>query len=132
MDLKRIKPNNIRAKSLIRSSQQAIKSVSNLAINETNKKTILRELYEGFGQFCEAIGYIKGYKFSSHEAIGYFLKDILKEEKIFRNFDRYRKLRNRINYCGDNINEETVIEALQEIPRMIILLNKYVKDIGII
>jgi hypothetical protein len=132
MKLNRIKPNNIRAKSLIRSSQQAIKSVSNLAINETNKKTILRELYEGLRQFCEAIGYINGYKFFSHEDITIFLKEILKESSISMKFDRYRKLRNGINYYGNEISEEEVTNALQEIPRVISLLNKYIKNIGII
>jgi len=128
MKLSRIKPNNIRAKSLIRSSQQAIKSVSNLTINKTNKKTILRELYEGLRQFCEAIGYIKGYKFSFHEEVTLFLKDILKEHSLSIKFDRYRVLRNRINYYGDDISEETVSEAIKEIPKMIDSLRKYIGE----
>ena len=130
MNLKRIKINNIRAKSLIRSSQQAIKSVSDLAINETNKKTILRELYEGLRQFCEAIGYTKGYKFLSHEDATIFLREILRESSISMKFDRYRKLRNGINYYGDDISEEEVANALQEIPRMISYLRKYLGNVS--
>lgn len=125
MKLKKIFPNNLRAKSLLESSKEAIESVSSLDINKINKKTILRELYEGLRQFCEAIGYIKGYRFSSHEEITLFLKEILKEASISIKFDRYRILRNRINYYGDDISEEAVTEALKEIPNIITLLGKH-------
>jgi len=80
----------------MKSSEQAVISASSISLNETNLKTILRELYEGLRQFCEAIGYVQGYKFSSHEDITLFLKSVLKEESISERFDRYRILRNRI------------------------------------
>jgi len=69
-------------------------------------KTILRELYEGMREYCEAIGYLRGYKFLDHESIGLFLRDILKEDSLFKRFDRYRKLRNGINYYGEDVELE--------------------------
>ncbi|MBI4453716.1 hypothetical protein HY636_03670, partial [Candidatus Woesearchaeota archaeon] len=78
-------------------------------------------------EYCEAIGYLKGYKFLDHESITYFLRDILKEEHISKKFDRYRKLRNGINYYGDDVNIETIKEAIIEIPELVKELYKYSK-----
>ena len=88
----------------------------------------MREFYEGLREYCEAIGYLDGYKFLDHESIGFFIRDILKEQSLFKKFDRYRKLRNGINYYGEDIDIETLKEAITEIPEMIKELKKYSKD----
>lgn len=123
---KETKIDKIRAKSLIKSSKESIETAKNIPIKESSLKSIFREFYEGLRQYCEAIGYLKGYKFSSHEAITFFLKDILKEEIISNKFDRYRKLRNGINYYGDSISEESVKDAAIDIPKIINILTKYI------
>lgn len=122
---KKVTSNKIRASSLINSSIQAIDTAKKIILDNDSTKSILRELYEGLREYCEAIGYSKGYKFLDHESIGYFLRDILKEQSIYSKFDRYRKLRNGINYYGEDINIETVKEALAEIPKLIKELEKY-------
>ena len=71
------------------------------------------------GECCESIGYIKGHKFFSHEVITYFIEDTLKNEKIAKRFDRYRKIRNGINYYGENVDVETVKGAIKEIPELV-------------
>lgn len=121
-------PNKIRASSLIKSSIQAIETAKVIQLNSITLKSILRELYEGLREYCEAIGYLRGYKFLDHESIAYFLKDILKEQSVSTKFDRYRKLRNGINYYGEDIDIETVKEAIMEIPRLIKELEKYSKN----
>ena len=63
--------------------------------------------------------FLTGYKFLDHESITYFLLDVLKERSLSMKFDRYRKLRNGINYYGEDIDIETVKEAIVEIPTMI-------------
>ena len=124
---KKIMPNKIRASSLFRSSTQAIETAKVIQLNPNTLKSILRELYEGLREYCEAIGYLKGYKFLDHESIGYFLRDILKEQPVSMKFDRYRRLRNGINYYGEDINTETVKEAIIEIPKLVKELEKYSK-----
>ena len=42
-------------------------------------------------------------------------------------FDRYRRLRNGINYYGEDIDIETVKEAIIEIPKLIKELEKFSK-----
>lgn len=71
---------------------------------------------------------MKGYKFLDHESITYFLRDILTEKQVSAKFDRYRRLRNGINYYGEDIDIETVKEAAAEIPELINELEKYSKE----
>ena len=117
----------LKAKSLVKSADEAVYSAKKIPFEPNTLKSIIRELYEGLRQFCEAIGYIKGYKFLSHEAITYFIEEILNEPKLSAKFDRYRKIRNGINYYGDDVSEGTVKEALIEIPELIAQLKKYIK-----
>ena len=124
---KKVMLNKIRASSLLKSSIQAIETAGIIPLNQNSLKSILRELYEGMREYCEAIGYLRGYKFLDHESIGYFLRDIVKEQSIFMKFDRYRKLRNGINYYGEDIDIETVKEAIIEISKLIKELEKYYK-----
>ncbi|MEM4214913.1 MAG: hypothetical protein QW484_00920 [Candidatus Pacearchaeota archaeon] len=124
---KKVPINSIRAKSLIKSSEQAITTAKTIPLTEVSLKTIFRELYEGLRECCEAIGYMKGYKFLDHISIAFFLRDVLKQESAAKKFDRYRKLRNGINYYGEDININTVKEALEDIPKIIGSLKRYIK-----
>ncbi|MEK6903934.1 MAG: hypothetical protein AABW64_04805 [Nanoarchaeota archaeon] len=125
---KRALSHKIRAASLFTSSLQAIETAKVIPLNQNTSKSILRELYEGLREYCEGLGYLKGYKFLDHESITYFVRDILKEESISKKFDRYRRLRNGINYYGESIDIETVKEAIVEIPKLVQELEKYSKD----
>lgn len=123
--VKKVPVDLIRAKSLIKSSEQALATAKIIPFKEETYKTILRELYESLRQYCEAIGYVKGYKFLNHESITCFLDEIIKEKQLSIKFDKYRKLRNGINYYGNTIDIETVKEALVEIPLLIYKLKKH-------
>ena len=123
--VKKVEINTLRARSLIKSSKQAVETATQIPLTETTLKTILRELYEGLRGYCEAIGFLKGYKFLNHESITCFLEDILNEKLISSKFDRYRKLRNGVNYYGNDVSEETIKVALKEIPKIIKSLEKH-------
>ena len=125
---KKVMPNKIRASSIFKSSIRAIETAKIIQVNENTLKSIFRELYEGLREYCEAIGYLRGYKFLDHESIGYFFRDVIKEQSASNKFDRYRKLRNGINYYGEDIDIETVKEAIIEIPKLIKELEKFSKD----
>jgi len=124
--IKIVPKDNVRAKSLIKSSKHALNTAKIIPCKEETLKTIFRELYEALRQYCEAIGYLKGYKFLNHESITAFIDEILKEKEISLMFDRYRKLRNGINYYGNSIEILTVKKALKEIPLIINKLKKII------
>ena len=122
---KKVTPNKIRASSFFKSSVQAIETAKAIELNQNSLKSIFRELYEGLREYCEALGYLMGYKFIDHESIGYFLRDILKVQSVSMKFDRYRRLRNGINYYGEDMDIETVKEAIIEIPKIMKELGKF-------
>ena len=122
--VKKVSKDIVRAKSLIKSSEQALDTARIIPTKEETLKSIFRELYESLRQYCEALGYSRGYKFLNHESITLFLNEILGEKEISLKFDRYRKLRNGINYYGNSIEISTVKEALREIPLLIGKLKK--------
>jgi hypothetical protein len=126
-NIKNINKDQIRSRSLKEMSQESLKILKIIKFDENTKNMIFRELYEALRQDIESIGYSKGYKFRSHEAITTFLKEILKEYKLSILFDRYRLLRNKLNYYGKSINIETVEEAIEKIPKIIKDLEKYRK-----
>ena len=126
---KRITPDAQRALNLKNASRNAIETVKLLPLNTTTTQTILRELYEALRQTCESIGYIKGYTFRSHDVITQFLKEIVGSETSAMCFDRYRKMRHRINYLGQSISVETVNEAMDEIQYLIKQLNDFTKPL---
>lgn len=123
--VKKTNVDKLRANSLIEASKDTINTTKLILLNNKTARSIFRELYEGLRQYCEALGYLYGYKFLSHESITYFISDILKEENTANYFDRARKLRNGINYYGRNISLESVKDALIEVPKKIKQLKKY-------
>ena len=116
---KRVLKDLFRAKNLINAAEDVLITIKESQLKEYNSSTILRELYEALRQYCEALGYLEGYKFESHETITYYLKDILKEVTISEKFERYRQLRNGLNYYGKSIAKETAEKAMKEIPEII-------------
>ncbi len=125
--VKKVPIDSARAKSLIKSSEQALGTAKIIPLKEETLKTIFRELYESLRQYCEAIGYLKGYKFLNHESITSFIDEILNGKELSLKFDRYRKLRNGINYYGNEIEYATIQTALKEIPELIIKLKVHIK-----
>ncbi|MGM5483170.1 MAG: hypothetical protein ACQESF_06925 [Nanobdellota archaeon] len=47
------------------------------------------------------------------------MSEVLGLSSIAKKFDRFRKIRNGINYYGDSVSVETAKDALEAIPQMI-------------
>lgn len=120
--VRQIPPNNARAKSLLIMSRQSLDVIMKMDLTSENSSIIFRELYECLRQVIEAIGYTRGYKFENHESIRAFIEEVLANKSLANNFDRYRKIRNGINYYGDIVPLETAAQAVKDIPR-------YIKDL---
>ncbi len=96
-----------------------------MGLSEENSSIIFSQVYESLRQILEAIALKEGYKVFSHEAYTYYLKE-KGEITIANKFDRYRKLRNGINYYGKPVEMQVTQIALKEIEEMMnILSQKY-------
>lgn len=121
---KKVDVDLLRAKNMFISAEQAVYTAKLIPLSDKTSKSIFRELYEALKETFEAIGYIRGYKFLDHASIFYFIRDYLKKENLANKFDRYRKLRNGVNYYGESISLESVKESLKDIPETIKNLNE--------
>lgn len=53
------------------------------------------------------------------------LHNYLRETNISKKFDKYKKIRNKINYYGKETHFETVKKAREEIPKIIEMLEEH-------
>jgi hypothetical protein len=118
----------ILAKSLLKGTRTDIKFLERLQINEDSSRKIMSNYYDALRSILEAVSAIDGFKIYSHEAFTYFLME-KNEELLATKFDRFRKIRNRINYYGKDISVEETKENIETIKRMINqLIKKYLDN----
>lgn len=114
------------AKSLLKMSQRRISFISTVKLSDLNAPIILSESYEALREVCEAVLAVKGYKVYSHECITAFLKEVLQDDLIAAGFDRYRKIRNSINYYGNIVTKEETLKGLKDINELVEKLEKHI------
>lgn len=128
-DVRRASPDKSLVKSLIEGAEKDIKFFNNLKIDENSARKLMVNYYDILGGILEAIASIDGYKIYLHEAFTFYLKEIKNEEVISIKLDRFRRIRNLINYYGKDISIEETKENIGEIKKIISdLMNKYLRE----
>ena len=114
-------------KSLFKNTINDLKYLESQQITEISARKIVSNYYDCLRAILEAIAYFDGYKIYQHEAFVSFLKN--KNEEISSiKFDRFRKIRNKINYYGGDISIEEAEEISEEIKKLTNnLIEKYLK-----
>jgi len=115
--------------SLIKSSEKKLETNKQLKLNETTASTKVCIVYDSLREILEAFAIKKGFKIYNHECFCSFLNEICKEFYFSQEFDRFRRLRNQINYYGKDIsiNEaEIIIKEIILLRKRII--SKYLKE----
>lgn len=114
-------------KSLVNTSDGDLKFLESLEINKNSSRKIMTNYYDILRSVLEAVSILDGYKIYAHEAYTIYLKE-KGEDLISEKFDRFRKIRNGINYYGEDITVEEVKENSAEIIKLIEeLKKKYLK-----
>jgi hypothetical protein len=117
------------AKSLLKNSKKDLKFLETLEINDNSSRKIMVNYYETLRSILESITSLQGYKIYEHEAFTYYLKKI-NENALSIKFDRLRKIRNAINYYGEDISIEEVKEIKEDIKKIIeYLIKKYLLEL---
>jgi len=118
------------AKALFTTAKNDLIFLNKLQIDEFSARKIMTDYYDVLRSILEAIAALDGYKIYQHEAFTHYLKE-KDEESISIKFERFRKIRNRINYYGQIISVEETKDNVEEIKRLIdYLINKYLKFLG--
>jgi uncharacterized protein (UPF0332 family) len=116
-------------RSLIEMSKIKENSVNNAKIDEINISAYLSMAYDSFRETLEALCILKGYKVTSHICLGELLKNLIPEFD-FVNFDRFRYVRNGINYYGTKVDYQQGKEVIIKMFKMKSeITKKYLQDI---
>jgi len=115
--VKETKEDKNKIASLIRIAEEKIKASNSLSSLHYYSKISL--LYDAIRTYLECISAKEGYKIYNHECYTFFLKEILKKDLIAEEFDKYRKIRNGINYYGKEISKEESEKIIKDMNHFI-------------
>ena len=114
--------------SLIKSSNNKVKTNNRLEIDETTASTKISIVYESLREILEALTIKKGFKIYNHECFVSFLDEICNDKSFSGEFGRFRKIRNQINYYGKIIPTDEAKIIINEIIQLKDkILNQYFK-----
>jgi hypothetical protein len=101
-----------KSKSLQKVSNGRIKYLEKQKITKEDINYIFEGYYTSIVELLHAITINKGFKVNNHICLGYYLRDVLKKEKLFRIFDDLRYKRNSLVYYGKDMEFEIAKEAI--------------------
>lgn len=116
-DASKITPDTEKAKSLREIANERIKQIK--AINEKNANFVFEDYYSSVIEMTHSLALIEGYKISNHIGLGYYLRDVLKREDLFKTFDDLRYKRNSLTYYGKKMDFETAKNAIEKSKNLI-------------
>jgi hypothetical protein len=93
-------------KSLLETSEAKIKTAEMLEINNITTSSVIVLVYDSLREILEAVALIHELKIYNHECFVPFIKHILNDAKLAAEFDKFRKIRNSINYYGKKVSEK--------------------------
>ena len=115
MIVKSVKPDTGMINSLIKSSENRIKSQDTLTMNETTAGSKLSLAYDSLRELLEALALKNDYKIYNHECYSAFLKEIMDKSDKGDEFNEIRKIRNAVNYYGKDIKEKDADKIIVKI-----------------
>ena len=124
--IKKTRINSELIKSLIEMSDIKELTIKSAKINGLNVSAYLSMAYNSLRESLEALSISKGYKVSSHLCLGELLKTLIKNFD-FNSFDRFRYIRNGINYYGTKID---FIQGKEIIKKIFEMKKDIIKDIS--
>lgn len=124
--------NPVEARSLFVQSKERLADLQSLPIEERNAQFRFEAAYEVLREALQSFLALEGYKSYSHEAIFSFVfeKRILSEPDAMRS-DRYREIRNDINYRWKRVSVDETKEIILFVMRILPdLENKFSRASG--
>ena len=110
-------PDKERAKSLIEIAEQRIALIKE--IDENNCNFVFEDYYTSLLELLQALLIKNGYKVLNHLCLGYYIRDVLKRDDLFRIFDDVRYKRNSLTYYGKRMDFDTCKEAIEKCKKLI-------------
>lgn len=125
--VKRKKVDRNLIKSIVETSESDLVFLERNKIDVVSARKMVAGYYDVLRELLEAFAALKGYRIYSHEAFVYFLGEN-GENAVSEKFDRFRLIRNRINYYGKSVSCDEAEEYCLEIKKMIDYFMRKVKN----
>lgn len=123
--VKNISANSERAKSLIETADERISLVKD--VTEKNCNFVFEDYYTSLIELLQSLTFLKCYNVLNHMCMGFYLRDVLKREDLFRIFDDLRYKRNSLTYYGSRMDFGTAKQAIEKCKRLIKELKEMLK-----
>ncbi len=114
-----IKPDKEKAKSILETANARIKYANKDKIDKTNCSFIFESYYSALIEYLHSILIRTGFKAKNHICLGYYLRDVLKRDELYRIFDYSRKRRNNLMYYGKMLKFETAKKSIENVKILI-------------
>src|SRR3989338_4623413 len=116
-----------KAESILRTSEGRVRFFEMQSIEPGTANYVFEGLYSSVLEMLHAFLINEGYKVSNRICLGYYLRDKLKRDDLFRAFDDLRYKRNSLVYYGREMDFETAKQAIQNCKKMIREVKAFVK-----
>lgn len=115
----KVTPNKAKVTSLIDTATGRIQFLAETDIKESNANYIFENYYSSVLEFMHALVLLHGYKVGNHICLGYYLRDILQKQELFRLFDDCRFKRNSLVYYGRKMDFENAKSGIERCKKLI-------------
>lgn len=122
-------PNISKVKSLIDTAIGRIDYVSKNELNENSINYVFEDYYSSLSEFMHALVILKGYNVYNHICLGFFLRDVINRQDLFRLFDDCRTKRNSLVYYGKKMDFETATSVIEKAKKLIEELDKIIQEL---
>lgn len=120
----KVSPDKAKARSLIDTSKGRIIFLNENPIKEENANYLFESYYTSVLELMHSLVILEGYNVKNHICLGFYLRDILKKEELFRTFDDLRYKRNSLTYYGRQMDFIIAKEAIKKSQQLIKSLEK--------
>lgn len=118
----KITPDTQKAKCLIDTANDRIQ-YCNKEMTERTANYIFEDYYTSIMELIQALALLQGYKINNHLCLGFYLRDIIKKEELFRTFDDLRYKRNSLVYYGKRMEFNICKKAIKDSKKIMRELN---------
>ena len=120
--------NKLRAQSLISTAMGRLSYAEKKESAGEEINYEFEDYYTSVVELLQALLVLDGYNVLNHICLGYYLRDILKKEQLFKMFDDCRLKRNSLIYYGKRMEFEIARFSIEKAKKLIEELNLILKQ----
>jgi len=119
-----ISPDIAKARSLVATANARIRFANAKKLDQESAPFVFEAYYSSALEMLHAYVIMQGFKVANHICLGYYLRDVLKNEALFRIFDDCRSKRNALVYYGKEMDFEVAKRSINK-------MEMFKKEIGL-